>query len=812
MNSDPFDFQDDAPSGGTGAASGAASGANPAGEPPWLSGLNPAQRDAVLSLLGPVLVLAGAGTGKTRVLTTRIAHLIATGHAHPGEILAVTFTNKAAREMRERVEHLLGRPAAGMALGTFHSISARWLRHYAERAGLKSNFTILDSDDQIRLLKQLIRAEDIDEKRWPARLLAGLIDRWKNRALTPQTVPRAEAMSFAEGKGLSLYRQYQERLLQINACDFGDLILHMITLMQNHRDILASIQRRARFLLVDEYQDTNVAQYLWLRLLAQRPETEPRHICCVGDDDQSIYGWRGAEVGNILRFDQDFPGAKVIRLEQNYRSTGHILGAASSLIAANASRLGKSLWTEAGAGEKIDLRGLWDANEEARTVGDLVEDRQRQGDPLSEMAILVRAGFQTREFEERMITLGIPYRVIGGPRFYERAEIRDALAYLRLLVQPDDDLAFERIINLPKRGLGTAALQMINRLARAEGTSMSRAAAQLIGSEDLRPQARRALAHFLEDFKRWREQIDQLDHPGLTELILEESGIVEMWQKDKSPDASGRLENLRELVGAMREFDSLNGFLEHISLVMDNQEASGLEKLTIMTLHAAKGLEFDTVFLPGWEEGVFPNQRAMDEGGLSALEEERRLGYVGITRAKKRAIILFAANRQIFGQWQSSLPSRFIEDLDPQHIEEHLQQGLYGQSRSPRMVGDQSWDGGKAWGGFQGYDTEPARGPGWARAQAHGARQNVDGRGDRVRRSSRRAHGLQGMGLQGINSRKSGHPSADQAAAPAFTIGERVFHEKFGYGEIIEISGHKLHIDFEHSGVKHVLDSFVTSS
>ncbi|GEQ98598.1 DNA helicase [Iodidimonas gelatinilytica] len=789
MNSDPFDFSDVGP---------APKATPPAQQAPWLSGLNPAQREAVERLDGPVLVLAGAGTGKTRVLTTRIAHMIATGKAHPGEVLAVTFTNKAAREMRERVERLLGRPAAGMALGTFHSISARWLREHAELVGLKSSFTILDTDDQIRLLKQLIKAADIDEKRWPARMLAGLIDRWKNKALTPDRVPQGEGFNFADGRGLELYAQYQARLKVLNACDFGDLLLHMITIFQHHGDILTRYQNRYRRLLVDEYQDTNVAQYLWLRLLAQRPDDQPRNICCVGDDDQSIYGWRGAEVGNILRFESDFPGAHIVRLEQNYRSTGHILGAASSLIAANSGRLGKTLWTDAGSGDKITICGVWDALEEARTVGDRVEALQRSGHSLAEMAVLVRAGFQTREFEERMITLGIPYRVVGGPRFYERAEIRDALAYLRVLVQPDDDLAFERILNVPKRGLGPAAMQAINRLARLEDIPMSRAAAMLTDSEELRPQARRSLALFLEDFRRWREDLDHLDHPTLTEQILEDSGYIEMWQKDKSPDAEGRLDNLREMVSAMRDFDTLPGFLEHISLVMENQEASDVEKLSIMTLHAAKGLEFDTVFLPGWEEGVFPNQRAIDEGGLESLEEERRLAYVGLTRAKKRAIILFAANRQIFGQWQSSLPSRFIEDLDAKHVDTLNAQGLYSGQEGSMASG--------AWGGFQGYDAEPARGPGWTRARnrhaggGHGTQSDWGGgRAERIRKS-RRNKPIEGR------VERSGLP---QAKATRFAEGDRVFHDKFGYGEVMSVDGNKLVVMFEHSGEKRVIDSFV---
>ncbi|RMD88031.1 MAG: DNA helicase II [Alphaproteobacteria bacterium] len=770
MSGDPFDFS------GFDTPAPAADG-----EAPWLAGLNPAQREAVETTEGPVLVLAGAGTGKTRVLTTRIAHLVATGRAHPGEILAVTFTNKAANEMAGRVERLLARPAAGMALGTFHSISARWLRRHAELVGLRSNFTILDTDDQIRLLKQIIAAADLDEKRWPARLLAGLVDRWKNRALLPDALPADEAHSFADGRGGALYAAYQDRLRILNACDFGDLLLHMITILKRHEDVLAHYHRRYRYILVDEYQDTNVAQYLWLRLLARGAG----NICCVGDDDQSIYRWRGAEIGNILRFETDFPGARIIRLEQNYRSTGHILGAASTLIAANRGRLGKTLYTDAGDGEKVRIVGVWDADEEARRVGEEIEALQRAGHALGEIAILVRAGYQTREFEERLVTIGIPYRVVGGPRFYERAEIRDALAYLRVVAQPDDDLAFERIVNRPKRGLGATTIERLHRLARAQRIPLTRAAALLVGSEELRPQARRALGGLLEDFDRWRAEAARLEHTALTELVLEESGYVEMWQKDRSPDAPGRLENLAELVRAMEAFDSLAGFLEHISLVMENEEAAGGDKVSIMTLHAAKGLEFDSVFLPGWEEGVFPHQRAMDEGGTPALEEERRLAYVGLTRARARAVILFAANRRIYGQWQSTLPSRFLDELDAAHVERDIAGGLYGGGHGRAAPDGPGW-------AYQGYDVELSRGPGWERARRRGYRPQKGGLSD-----GGQAHFI-------------ARTDPNHAAARDFAAGQRVFHDKFGYGTVTAIDDGKLTIAFEHSGEKRVLASFVT--
>ena len=557
-------------------------------------------------------MLAGAGTGKTRVLTTRLAHLLMTGRVRPYQALAVTFTNKAAREMILRVSRLLGQSVEGLWFGTFHALGARLLRRHAELVGLKANFTILDTDDQLRLLKQVIEAADLDPKRWPPRALLSTIERWKDRGQTPEKVPESEIDEFALGRARQLYAAYQERLLTLNACDFGDLLLHCLRLFEQQPEILADYQRRFRAILVDEYQDSNVAQYLWLRLLAQRH----RNITCVGDDDQSIYSWRGAEVGNILRFEQDFPGAEVVRLECNYRSTGHVLGAASGLIAHNRSRLGKTLWTEGEAGERVRIASLWDDQEEARFVGEEIEAEQRAGRQLNDIAVLVRAGFQTRAFEERFIHLGLPYRVIGGPRFYERAEIRDAIAYLRTVHQPDDDLALERIINLPKRGLGEATLQLLRRSARDAGVSLSVAARTLSGTDELRPHVRTTILRLLDDFERWRELAAGVPPRQLAETVLEESGYVRMWQEDRAPDAPGRLENLKELVQALAEFDSLAGFLEHVGLVMDNAQDPSDDMVSLMTLHSAKGLEFDTVFLPGWEEGVFPNQRALDEGRL----------------------------------------------------------------------------------------------------------------------------------------------------------------------------------------------------
>ncbi|MGB4112608.1 MAG: UvrD-helicase domain-containing protein, partial [Yoonia sp.] len=595
---------------------------------PYLEGLNPAQREAVEALQGPVLMLAGAGTGKTKALTTRIGHLLATGTARPDQILAVTFTNKAAREMKLRVGRMMGEAVEGMPwLGTFHSVCAKLLRRHAELVGLKSTFTILDTDDQQRLMKQLIRAEDIDEKRWPPRMLAGIIDGWKNRALVPDAVPVADSGAF-DHKGIELYAAYQSRLRDLNAVDFGDILLHMVTIFQTHQDILEQYQRRFKYILVDEYQDTNVAQYLWLRLLA----AQHKNICCVGDDDQSIYGWRGAEVGNILRFEKDFPGAVVVRLEQNYRSTPHILAAASGVIAGNKGRLGKTLFTDREEGEKVRLIGHWDGEEEARWIGEEIEALQRgtrglEKVGLDSMAILVRASHQMRAFEDRFLTIGLPYRVIGGPRFYERLEIRDAMAYFRLAVSQDDDLAFERIVNTPKRGLGDKAVQTIQRTARENGVNLIEGARLVCEGKLLGGKGLKELTILVEGLDRWHSQVmaEADTHVELAGMILDESGYTGFWQNDKTPEAPGRLENIKELVKALENFENLQGFLEHVSLIMDNETEEQGEKVSIMTLHAAKGLEFPAVFLPGWEDGLFPSQRSMDESGIKGLEEERRL-------------------------------------------------------------------------------------------------------------------------------------------------------------------------------------------
>jgi DNA helicase II / ATP-dependent DNA helicase PcrA len=857
------------------AAGGIAARARAATTPQYLAGLNPEQREAVETLDGPVLVLAGAGTGKTRVLTCRIAHILSMGRARPGEILSVTFTNKAAREMKLRLGQMLGQAVEGMPwLGTFHSIGGRILRTHAELVQLKSNFTVLDVDDQVRLLKQLLQADNIDDKRWPARMLAGLIDGWKNRGLTPSQVPPGEAAVFGNGRGGKLYATYQERLKILNAADFGDLLLENIRLFREHPDVLRQYQNRFKFILVDEYQDTNVAQYLWLRLLSQAPSSltsprlrgevglrsnpgegvaeptspavsadspphpdplpasgareqiaqpspssPPKNICCVGDDDQSIYGWRGAEVDNILRFDHDFPGAKVIRLERNYRSTGHILAAASHLIAHNEGRLGKTLRTEDVDGEKVTVTGSWDSEEEARAIGEEIEELQRGGHKLNDIAILVRASFQMREFEDRFVTLGLPYRVIGGPRFYERAEIRDALAYLRVINSPADDLAFERIVNVPKRGLGDATVQMLHSHARKRRIPLSEAARAVVETDELKPKARGSLRDLLINFDRWRAQREVTSHTELAEIVLDESGYTEMWQKDRSADAAGRLENLKELVRSMEEFENLQGFLEHISLVMDRDGGAEDDAVSLMTLHSAKGLEFDNVFLPGWEEGLFPSQRTLDEQGRAGLEEERRLAHVGLTRARRRAKLYFATNRRIHGTWSTTIPSRFLDELPAHNVEITESKGGSGWGGAS-SYGPSRFDNVESFGSS--YST-----PGWQRAQANRARGQTGRNGQ---------SGQAGGGFNENQSPFSGSRSDASARSDAggfarnkrgpmtiegelvakstgtiseFSLDDRVFHQKFGYGNVVKVDGNKLTIAFEKAGEKKVVDSFV---
>jgi len=749
--------------------------------PDWLDRLNPPQREAVLTTEGPVLMLAGAGTGKTAALTARLGWLLRQRLAWPSEILCVTFTNRAAREMRERVGTLIGPAVEGMPwLGTFHAIAARMLRRHAELVGLTATFTIIDTDDQLRLLKQLIQAEGLDDKRWPARQLAGLIDKWKNRGLNPAELDALENEAWANGKGQRFYTLYQDRLRALNACDFGDLLLHMLNIFRRERGVLESWQQRFKYIMVDEYQDTNAVQYMWLRLLAQHR----RNICVVGDDDQSIYSWRGAEVANILRFEKDFPGARVIKLEQNYRSTPHILGAASGLIAENSQRLGKTLWTEADGGDRVRVIGVWDGPEEARRVGEEIERLEREGCTLDAIAILVRAQFQTREFEDRFLQIGLAYRIVGGFRFYERAEIRDALAYLRLIASPSDDLAFERIWNTPKRGLGDKTLEKLHRFARAQALPMLRASHDIADTDELPARARTTLIALVRDFARWRDSAATLSPAELARTVLDESGYTAALQAERSTEATGRLENLSELVRALEEYETLSDFLEHVSLVMDNEANTDDAKVTLMTMHAAKGLEFDQVFLPGWEEGVFPSQRAMDEGGLASLEEERRLAYVAITRARRRCTVLHAANRRIYGQWTSSIPSRFVGELPHDHVEDEttLSGGASLWRAHWSEHGDPFADAAR---------TNPSRvasrGPGWQRAAAA----PIDMIPKRVAESSRSA------------------ASFAAKARSDLAVGTRVFHDKFGYGAVAEQDGNKLEIDFDSAGRKRVLDSFV---
>lgn len=744
----------------------------------YSDGLNDAQKTAITTLDGPVLVLAGAGTGKTRVLTTRLAHLLATGSAMPGQVMAVTFTNKAAAEIRERVSSLLGRGVEGWFLGTFHALAARLLRPHAERVGLKPTFSILGTDDQLRLIKQLLEAENIDDKKSPPRVVLGCIQAWKDRGLTPPEVSN-DKTALANGMMPKLYAQYQKRLLELNACDFGDLLLHHLTLLKTNPDILQEVQNRFKYLLVDEYQDTNVAQYLWLRLIAQKNQ----NICVVGDEDQSIYGWRGAEIGNILRFEEDFPGATVVRLEENYRSTGHILGAASHVIANNEMRLGKTLWTTSEMGDKVHVQTLWDGEEEARWAADEVESLQRKGIPLSEIAIMVRAGFQTRQFEERFIALGIPYRVLVGARFYERAEIRDAMAYMRLIASSDDDLAFERIVNLPKRGVGPAAIAQLHKYARASSRPLFDGTLELAETDELKPKLRNTMQNFTQNILRWRGLLETTPHHEVAEIALDESGYTGMWQNSKSPDAPSRLDNLKELISAMAEFDSLPAFLEHVSLVLEVTDNSTIEQVSLMTLHGAKGLEFNYVFLPGWEEEIFPSRLTLTENGTVGLEEERRLAYVGITRARKRAWISHVANRFLYGNWVNALPSRFIDELPDDHTERFstignaANDGGFGSHQSSINSSPDSWE-----------PKRKKKGPSlFEQIRAGKPRNPVQIEGT-------------ARTLPSKKKRKEG-----------FNEGDRVSHATFGSGTVVRIDHEKLEIRFDRAGIKKVMASFVKS-
>ncbi|MCP1222052.1 UvrD-helicase domain-containing protein [Acetobacter orientalis] len=719
----------------------------------YLARLNPEQRTAIETTDGPLLVLAGAGTGKTRVLTTRFAHILLTERAKPWQILAVTFTNKAAREMRERVGVILGEAVEGLWLGTFHALCARMLRRHAEYAGLTQSFTILDTDDQMRLLKQVMEPWQLDTKRWPAPGLMGVIQRWKDRGLTPARVTDADDTDFANGHARAIYTAYQTRLRDLNACDFGDLMLHVTEILRTRPDVLEQYHRLFRYILVDEYQDTNTVQYLWLRLLAKRSGTQS-NICCVGDDDQSIYSWRGAEVENILRFEKDFPGAQIVRLERNYRSTQHILGAAAGLIAHNGERLGKTLRSgkDDASGEKVRVTGVWDSDTEARAVCDAAESFRAKGASLAEMAILVRAGFQTRAFEERLVQTGLPYRIVGGVRFYERAEIRDALAYMRILHQPADDLAFERIINVPKRGVGPAGLQKLHAAARARQVPLAAGTQALVAEGGLKGKMGAEITKLMDTLSSTRDILAREGHVVALEFLLEESGYLDMWRNDRSVEAPGRLENLKELTRALADFGTLGDFLEHVALVMEHDENAGDAKLSLMTLHGAKGLEFDIVFLPGWEEGVFPSQRTLDEGGLKGLEEERRLAYVGITRAKKHALIYHADRRRIYANWQPSMPSRFLDELPEEHV---VRKNNGGTQPRGLNLSESVFDNGP------------------------------------------------------LTSRRRQDPLAASTTLPNFQLGDQVRHPRFGVGVIIGADRHQLEVVFESGATKRLLSSFI---
>ena len=729
--------------------------------------LNEVQKEAVLHDNGPLLVLAGAGTGKTGVLTTRLARILMENMALPGEILSVTFTNKAANEMKSRVGNLIGDMVTGLKwLGTFHSIGAQILRQYPEKVGLKNGFVILDTDDQLRLLKQIIKEENIDDKKWSAKGLLSLIDKWKNKGLGPNQISSDDGDYFANGKGKVLYKKYQEQLKFFNAADFGDLILECIRLFNENPDILESFQNRFKYMLVDEYQDTNTSQYTLLKLLSGKW----KNICCVGDDDQSIYSWRGAEVTNILKFEKDFLHSKIIRLEQNYRSTGNILAAASKLIETNESRFGKTLWTSSNGGEKVSVTSTWDGEEEARIITDEIEQQSLNKKNLDEVAILVRASFQMREFEDRFVSIGLPYKVIGGPRFYERKEIRDANAYFRLAIQPNDSLALERILNVPKRGIGETTLKKIKDYAKNNNIPTIDSIRDLIKTSEIKPKTKISLGHFIELTERWNDLIAERNHYEMAEIILEDSGYLEMLRNDDTITAAGRLDNIKELFRSIEPFESLNAYLEHISLVMEIDKNPEGNKVSLMTLHAAKGLEFDYVFLPGWEEGVFPNQRSLDEGGVKSLEEERRLAYVGITRAKIKSSIFYAANRKMHNQWLSSIPSRFVNELPEDNIEVNLSHFSGNKGNFTDIKEDDIFD-------QSDYST-----PGWERAKIQSL-------------SNKRIQEEEKIISVDTNSK--------------FSPGMLVMHKKFGKGKIQTVDGKKLTISFGDNGIRKVMENFV---
>lgn len=752
--------------------------------PAFLDDLNPEQRQAVETTEGPLLVLSGAGTGKTKVLTTRIAYIIQQRKAMPWQILAVTFTNKASKEMKSRLERLIGGDAFSVWLGTFHAIGIKILRKFGDRIGLSPNFIVLGSDDQERMLKHLMTDAGIDTKKYTPATMLEIIQRWKDKGLMPHQVTGANHSAFCDGQALYFYQQYQAKLKALNAVDFGDLLLLPLVLFQENPDILSHYQKQFKYILVDEYQDTNVAQYLLLRLLAKGYQ----NICCVGDDDQSIYSWRGAEVENILTFQTVFPAAKIIRLERNYRSTGHILHLAAGLIAHNEGRLGKTLHPadEANRGEPVYVKGFFNGNQEAEHIVQMIEAEQKKGIPLSDMAILVRASFQTRLFEEILIRYGIPYKIIGGFKFYEREEIKDAVAYLRLALNQNDDLAFMRIVNKPKRGIGAQAMEALDKTAREKRLSLFDA----IAWAPLRPSVRKTLDSFTSIIKKgW--QLAQTEKPSDTaKLLLEQSGYIQMWQLDKSAESEGRLENIRELYNVLDDFESIESFIEYATLVTDADENISGDQLVVMTLHASKGLEFNTVFLPGWEEGLFPHQKTLEESGDIGMEEERRLAYVGITRAKRKVVISFANNRRMYGQWINAMPSCFIDELDPLDIktERPNEYSSYADFNAVRP----------AWGktrGFYAYETEDEEKPFYKRKDERPFSrfdQETITNGFEEERPFE-THKF----VKGLKSIKSGR------------LGKRVHHETFGCGTVIREEGDRLEIRFNSGNVRKIMARFV---
>ena len=732
----------------------------------YLGDLNSEQEKAVRQTEGPVLVLAGAGTGKTKALTARVAYLIKSLNVRSHSILAVTFTNKAANEMKFRIEEHIGNLSEGLKwIGTFHSICVKILRRHAEKVQLNSNFTIINTDDQIRLLRQVIKLEAIDEKKWPPRLLAYIIDQWKNKALTYQNIPEDD-LQF-DGKAKKLYAIYQSRLQTLNAVDFGDLILHVIEILKADNSLLLNYHNLFKYILVDEYQDTNMAQYLLLRLLAQGS----KNICCVGDDDQSIYGWRGAEIGNILKFDKDFPGATVIRLEQNYRSTSNILGAASGLIESNQGRLGKTLWTDSNIGDKVKLIKHIDGKDEVSWICDDIHNQVRSENlKFSDIAILFRATWQFRDFEDLLLRRDIPHIIIGGTRFFDRQEIKDAVAYLRIINSDTDSLALERIINVPKRGIGEKSLQQLHNIARENNYSLLDATRHALRSNLLSKKIQENLGRFLDMLEIWRDVgfSSEKNHVDLVEQVLDESGYTDMLQNEQTPEAEGRLENLKELVSSLSDFSDLQSFLDHVSLVMENQIDRNPDKISLMTLHASKGLEFKQVYLPGWEEETFPNKKSLDDNGQIGLEEERRLAYVGITRAKLACTISSAESRYKFGDFNFNLESRFIKELPNQFIQDLTPSGF----QSSNAINQSS---------FLEQESSFYRSPGWSRLQSN------------------------------LTNNPSPFFNNSPHVTKTFSIGDRVFHEKFGYGIISELENDKALVDFEKADRKNIKTAFLTN-